>query len=57
MINQDTVENIKDFIDFVSDDWLSWHTTVVSFDDICHTITISIDNVNEEDYKLIKDSL
>lgn len=36
-------------------DWLLRHTDI-EFDDVCHTITITIDNMNEQDYKEIKDN-
>jgi len=48
------VDEIFEFIDEdVSVEWLCLHTEV-SFDDRTHTMTIKIDNINEESYKILK---
>ena len=47
-------DEIIEFIDEdVSKEWLCLHTEI-SFCDITHTMTLKIDNINEESYKLLK---
>jgi hypothetical protein len=55
MINQDTVESLREWLDFISDDWVGRHTNI-SFDNTTNTITLLFDNVNEEEYRTISDS-
>jgi len=45
---------IIEFIDEdVSEEWLCLHTEI-SFEDRTHTMTIKIDNINEQSYEILK---
>ena len=39
---------------FITDEWFLRHTEIF-FDDATHTVTITIDNVNEQEYGWMKD--
>ena len=55
----DLIENVVDFIGefdhgHLDMEWLRRHIKV-SFEDSTHTMTLVIDNINEEDYRILKE--
>jgi hypothetical protein len=42
-----------DYFDFVDGDWVMLHTKI-GFDDASHTVTVSIEDVDEHDYEILK---
>jgi len=55
MITEKMLEALREFFDdeLPADEWFMRHTTV-SFDDVCHQVTIVIDNLNEQDYAWLR---
>jgi len=57
MITEDQVVVLREFFseEIPDDDFFMRHVDI-TMDDRCHQITIVIDNINEQEYKWIKDA-
>jgi hypothetical protein len=55
VLKRGQIEAIRDFFDgeFTTEEWFILHTDI-KFDDMTHTMTISIDNINEQEYGWLK---
>ncbi len=56
MIKQGMLRQICEFFadDMISDEWLLDHVSV-SFDDRTKTVNISVDNMNDQEYRWLKE--
>jgi len=52
-ITEDQLDNLRDFICEIDNDWVLRHMEVI-FDDYTKTIQVRIDNINEQEYGWLK---
>ena len=54
MISEPNVEIIREFFssDYIDNEWFARHMKI-SFEDISHSITVTVDNINEQEYETL----